>query len=127
MTATTRPRVARARIQSWLTDRIALLAGVDPAGVDPTAPLDDYGITSSQAVSLSGELEEWLGDELPQTLVYQHPSIAALADFLAGDAAADAPAAPAPPARGPGLDAVCVVGMACRFPPDADDPGRFWR
>jgi hypothetical protein len=39
-----------------------------------------------QAVALSGKLEEWLGRRLSPTLIYNYPTIAALANHLAGEA-----------------------------------------
>ncbi len=119
-------------LRAWLVARIAATLRVDPAAIDDRAPLADLGLSSTDAVTLSGELEELLGRDLSPTLVYEHPSIAALADHLARpeeETAAAAAAAPIPPpglgGAAPGMP-VAVVGLACRFP-GAGDPGAFWR
>ena len=51
--------------------------------LDPSAPLTDYGLASIQAVSLVGDLEEWLGRKLPATLLWDYPTLDAIAAELA--------------------------------------------
>lgn len=80
---------------------------------------------------LSGDLEEWLERRLSPTVVYQYPTIAALAEHLAAATAAPetavAPSSSAvPQVTLPPDDAVAVVGLGCRFP-GVDNPREFWR
>src|SRR5687767_9234602 len=100
-------------IRAWLTQRVAVAAGIDPDSVDPAVAFDAYGLTSTEAVSVAGELEEWLGVELAPTLLYRYPTITRLAAFLGGeeDSAPDSLVA-----GNDEDDPVCVVGMGCRFP-----------
>ena len=72
-------------IAAWLAAKVAGPLGVRPDEVDMRRPLAGFGIGSLQAVRLAAELEEWLGRELTPTLVYDYPTIDALADFLGGD------------------------------------------
>ncbi len=110
-------------IRDWLVARIAGHAGIPPHEVDPRAPFARWGLHSVDAVSLSGELQEWLGVNLPPTLLYDHPSIDELARHLAGSTAAGEGWA----AAGAELDEpVAIVGIGCRFP-GADGPEAFWR
>src|SRR5438874_10793765 len=84
-------------IQAWLIDRLAAQLAIAPDEIDVRAPFASYGLGSIHAVSLSGELERWLGRPLAPTLVYDFPSVQALARQLAQApdraqaAAADAP------------------------------------
>lgn len=66
---------------SWLTKRVAGMLDVDPADLDADLPLADLGLSSLQAVELAGDLEDRLGRAVDPTVVYDHPTIAALADF----------------------------------------------
>ena len=64
----------------WLTSWVEGATGVD--SVDPTTPLETYGLASRDAVVLSGELEKKLGRRVDPTVAYQYPTIAALAKAL---------------------------------------------
>lgn len=113
-----------AEIRSWLIGRIAETLRVDPATIDERAPFDSYGLSSTDAVALSGELQELLGRDLPATLVYEYPTVAALASHLAAPADA-APPSPDPAALASGAP-IAIIGIGCRFP-GADSPAAFWR
>ena len=52
-------------------------------GIDLATPLMYLGLDSIQAVELSGELEALVGRELPPTLLFEHPTIEALARAVA--------------------------------------------
>ncbi|MEH0574691.1 SDR family NAD(P)-dependent oxidoreductase [Streptomyces sp. B21-108] len=105
--------------------------------------LFDQGLDSLTAVELRDRLAAEFGLELPPTIVFEKPTIEALAAFLAEAAPETAPqAAPetdgrnratSPVARSGGPadedgsadDAVAVIGMACRLP-GASSPEEFW-
>ncbi|HMA45938.1 MAG TPA: beta-ketoacyl synthase N-terminal-like domain-containing protein, partial [Frankiaceae bacterium] len=117
---------------------MAAATGSTPAGIDVRLPFDSLGVTSTEAVSIAGELEEWLGCRLPQSLLYEHVSIEDLTAYLAGGGVAGTPTAGAVPAdrhaptAGPAEpadqddDPPCITGMACRFP-DADSVQELWQ
>lgn len=66
---------------TWLTKRVAGMLEVDPADLDADLPLAELGLSSLQAVELAGDLEDRLGRAVDPTVVYDHPTIAELADF----------------------------------------------
>lgn len=70
-------------IQAWLVAKLSAQLNLDPQAIDPQQSLAQYGLDSLAMVTLAGELEDWLGHKLPNTVVYAHPSIAALAQHLA--------------------------------------------
>lgn len=74
-------------IQEWLVLQLADLLVLAPGDIDVREPLDTYGLASREAVMLSGDLEDWLGRKLSPTLLYEYPTIEALARYLVGDAA----------------------------------------
>jgi acyl-CoA synthetase (AMP-forming)/AMP-acid ligase II/acyl carrier protein len=71
-------------IVDWLVLHIAKRARMDAHAVDLHAPFVQFGLNSLEAIGLSGELEQWLGRSLSPTLIYDYPSIDALARHLAG-------------------------------------------
>jgi acyl carrier protein len=71
-----------AELKHWLITNIAAVLEIDPASVDPRRNLDEYGLDSMQSVCLSGDLETWLGMEVPATAVWDYPTIDALCEYL---------------------------------------------
>lgn len=63
------------KIQSWLVEQIADVLSLDPTTIDVKQPLTRYGLDSIDAVTLVGDLEDWLDLELPSTLLWDYPSI----------------------------------------------------
>lgn len=71
-------------IRDWLASQIAELTGAPADEIDTAATFDSFGLASRDAVSLSGDIEDWLGRRLSATILYEHPTIDALAHYLAG-------------------------------------------
>lgn len=62
--------------------QIAAALGLDASELALSEPLSRYGIDSQGAAELAGDLETWLGREVPATLAYTYPTIEALARHL---------------------------------------------
>lgn len=75
--------MTRQAIEEWLIAKIREVQRLDGAEIDVRAPLEQYGLGSVQAVSLVGDLEEWLDRSLPSTLFWDYTSIEAIANHLA--------------------------------------------
>lgn len=76
-------------IQSWIVAYLAELIEIDPDEIDPAIPFDRYGLDSSVAVGMTGDLEDWLERELDPTLLYDYPTVEALASHLVEEIAAE--------------------------------------
>jgi len=76
-------RPSAADIRAWLVARITDVLEIPPDEIEIDAPIMNLALSSVEAVSLSGELEDYLGMSLSPTLIYQHSSLASLADYLA--------------------------------------------
>lgn len=120
------PRTAE-QVESWLITCVARLTGLDVRGIGLDQSFDSLGLSSAQAVGLSGDLSEWLGQPVAATAVYDHPTIGALARHLTGtpDETEPAPAANLTEQIDGAHEAVAIVGIGCRFP-GADGPDGFW-
>lgn len=69
-------------IQDWIVAYLADLLEIEPDEVDITIPFDRYGLDSTAAVSLTGDLEDWLTIEIEPTLLYNYPTVEALVRYL---------------------------------------------
>jgi acyl carrier protein len=74
-------------IQDWLVARVSALAEVPPDEVDVRAPLTRHGLDSVALVALAADLEKWLGYRFRENPLDAHPTIEALARFLAEEVA----------------------------------------
>lgn len=81
-TATAHPSTT---IQDWLVERVADYTDRAPHQVDPSIPLAELGMDSVSAVSLCGEIEDRWHLEIDPTLVFDYPTIAAIAGYLADE------------------------------------------
>jgi acyl carrier protein len=70
-------------IQDWLVNRLSEWLAIDAREISLVEPFANYGLSSVAAVSLSGELSDWLGIELSPILAYEYPTVEALARHLA--------------------------------------------
>jgi len=114
------------RIQVWLVARLSERLGIEAHEIDIREPLASYGLGSTDAVILAGELAEWLGRKLSPALVYQYPTIETLARHLAESPDAAGPATRVDHDREATTEPIAIIGIGCRFP-GANDPAAFWR
>lgn len=70
-------------IQNWLVNQLASQLSLDTSKIKVSEPLTRYGLDSIDAVTMVGDLEDWLELELPSTLFWDYPTIEKSAQYLA--------------------------------------------
>ncbi len=83
-------RPGRAEIEAWLREALGEKLAVSASAIEPTRPLAEHGLDSVGTVGLVAALGQWLGKGVSYSVVWSHPTLAALSEHLAGSGAADA-------------------------------------
>lgn len=115
------------QLRAWLRDWVSQATGVAATEILDSTPLENYGLSSRDAVVLSGELENLLGTRLDATVAYEYPTIELLANRLLNEPAGrhdDAPRVQRTARAAQGSD-IAVIGLSGRFPGAKDVP-EFW-
>ncbi len=113
-------------VQAWLVSQLALRLGVDPQDIDIRTRFSSYGLDSVGATGLVADLAAALECSLLPTLVWDYPTIAALARHIAGVANKEPSYPGLQTSRQSKSEPVAIIGLACRFP-GANNAGAFWQ
>ncbi|MGP4053087.1 SDR family NAD(P)-dependent oxidoreductase, partial [Streptomyces sp. 2A115] len=116
-------------ITGLLREQVALVLGhgeVD--GIGAGRPFKELGFDSLTAVELRNRLRGLTGLALPATVVFEFPTVTALAGHLhAALTEHDTKDTPVTRQRAVDDDPVVIVGMGCRFPGGVTSPEDLWR
>ena len=69
-------------IQAWLVKYLAEEVEIPTEAIDVTVSFEHYGLDSSAAIVLTGDLQDWLGCELEPELLFDYQTIAELTQYL---------------------------------------------
>ena len=73
----------RSAVQSHLAEQALSVLGLNAAtSIEPHTPLKEVGLDSLMAVELRNALTRSIGEPLPATLLFDYPSLDALASYL---------------------------------------------
>jgi acyl transferase domain-containing protein/acyl carrier protein len=86
-----------ARLEAYLLAEVSRVLRIPASQIDRDQPLANYGLDSIMAIELRNRLQAGVGLKLPSTLLWNHPTIAALRSYIAERLELTSSAATQPP------------------------------
>ena len=74
-------------LEKWLIKRLAAEIGIEPRMIEADAQLYNYLMNGFQSFGVVADLEQLLGRKLSPSILYEQPTISALAKYLAENGA----------------------------------------
>ncbi|NJL82350.1 MAG: acyl carrier protein [Chloroflexaceae bacterium] len=102
-------------VQNWLIAKLSEQLSLDASTVNATEPLTRYGLDSIDAVTMVGDLEDWLDLELPSTLFWDYPTLEKASLYLAENYDLSAAVAQAKPKEQAPVDEPAANGKGGGF------------
>ncbi|MDQ0947708.1 acyl transferase domain-containing protein/thioesterase domain-containing protein [Streptomyces phaeochromogenes] len=123
--------VSRKEIRALVAGRLQDWYGVSSGQLPDDRPLAEAGLTSRDAVALTADLSELAGRRLPDTLLWEAPTIDSLVRRLGATAPPKGRGELRDQPRRAGTDQtapipVAVIGVGARFPGGVTSPATYW-
>jgi acyl transferase domain-containing protein/acyl carrier protein len=113
-------------LETVSTESAIVLGHASREAIGERRTFKELGFDSLTAVELRNRLSNAVGLRLPATLVFDHPTPAAVVEYLLGQIAGRGAQAAAPMPVAAAEDPIAIVGMSCRYPGGVRSPEQLW-
>ena len=122
-------------VQSWLILQLSERLKIDKSIIDVNERFSRYGLKSAMATKLISDLSNVIKKKLPQTSVWDYPTIELFSNYLISIIGNQPTTTPikkeefikkASESRDHISEPIAVIGIACRFP-KANNPDEYWK
>lgn len=119
-------------ISVYLESEVKKVLALDPnTRLDRKTGLSSMGMDSLMAVEFRNRITKTLGSsfskELPVTLMFNYPTVTALAGYLLSDVLLLQDKKVVKQVKSRTADeSIAIIGMSCRFPGGANSPNEYW-
>lgn len=117
-------------LSGFIAEWVAARVGRSVTEISENVTFEALGLDSESAVELSGQLERYLDRTLSPTVLYEHPTISALAAALESSSGSRSEDWQHVPRRStPAMtdqQGVAIVGLGCRLPGGVTSPATLW-
>ncbi|MET4166365.1 MULTISPECIES: polyketide synthase Pks13 [Gordonia] len=117
------------QLRDWLREWVSQATGLPVEQIAVDRPMEELGLSSRDAVALAADVEDKTGVILTATVVYNHPTIATLAQrIIEGDPeeGLDGDADTFWQRERSADDDIAIVGLSTRFPKSGTTPESTW-
>ncbi|WP_017627848.1 type I polyketide synthase, partial [Nocardiopsis chromatogenes] len=105
----------------------AVLGHADQSAIEDDTAFGELGFDSLMSIELRNRLRTVTGAKLAGTVIFDHPTPVALAEFVRTTVLGSRSRTAAVATAGGTDEPIAVVGMACRFPGGVTSPEGLWR
>ncbi|MVU75787.1 SDR family NAD(P)-dependent oxidoreductase [Nocardia sp. ET3-3] len=114
-------------VRDVIRAQTAAVLGREPHSIDPNLPFTELGLDSVSGVELRNRLAGATGVPLPISLVFDHPTVEAVAALLRARATGKSIGAQQVSRRGTTEEPIAIVGIGARFPGGVRSAEDLWK
>ncbi|SDM36922.1 Acyl transferase domain-containing protein [Allokutzneria albata] len=115
-------------VLTMVRDQVAdVLGHRSGSTVGPDTAFQGMGFDSLTAVEFRNRMNALFAVRLPATLVFDHPTPRAVADFVLAELTGRSGRLAAAPVAARVDEPIAIVGMSCRYPGGVESPDDLWR